>query len=71
MPDLRVVLLQGGHAEEAWRKFLRFASGAVVREGLIAVPTFHSGRTSNPIERQHRIARGIEAMEEVVAVLNS
>lgn len=75
MPDLRVVLLQGGHAQEAWRKFLRVAPGAVVRRGLITVPTFHPGnqalQTSNPVERQQRIARRIEAIEEVVAVLNS
>lgn len=75
MPDLRVVLLQGGHAQEAWRKFLRVAPGAAARRGLIAVPTFHPGnqalQTSNPVERQQRIARRIEAIDDVVAVLNS
>lgn len=74
MPDLRVVLLQGGHAQEAWRKFLRVAPRTVAGRGLIAVPTFHPGnqalQTSNPVERQQRIARRIEAIDEVVAVLN-
>lgn len=75
MPRVRVVLLQGGHAQQAWKKFALIAPSTIAKRGLVAVPTFHPGnqalQTSDPVERQRRIDRRIQAIDEVVAVLNS
>lgn len=75
MPRVRVVLLQGGHAQQAWKKFALIAPSTIAKRGLVAVPTFHPGnqalQTSDPLERQRRIDRRIQAIDEVVAVLKS
>lgn len=75
MPDVRVVLLQGGHAQQVWKKFAHVAPSTIAQRRLVAVHTFHPGnqalQTSDPAERQRRIDRRIQAIHDVAAVLNS
>jgi hypothetical protein len=61
---VRVVLLQGGDAQQAWKEFGQSAPSTIARRGLVAVPTFHPEnqalQISDPAERQRRIDRRIE-----------
>lgn len=44
LPDLRVVLLQGGHARKAWQYFMREHGDMVAARGIDVLATYHPGR---------------------------
>jgi hypothetical protein len=74
MPNLKVVLLQGGQAQAVWRKLAKGHPRFVASLRIRSVATFHPGnqalQTPNPEVRQQRIDRRKEAMKEVADALS-
>lgn len=72
-PELKVVLLQGGDADHAWRRLLRKAPGIEQERGLTVVRTFHPSPQALFVrdveERAARVRRRAEAFEEVAELL--
>jgi hypothetical protein len=73
MPQLKVVLLQGGEAQALWKRFSR--RHPRLAGEFIAVETYHPGRTAlrhkDPAVREARAARRIAAIREVRQALGS
>jgi len=73
MPDMRVVLLQGGDAQRSWKMLKRQHRGIIADRQLVAVPTYHPSRqalfTPDPIEQKRREARRFEAFQEAAEAL--
>jgi hypothetical protein len=71
LPELRVVLLQGGEAKTLWKRFAR--QHPEVAQRYTVVQTYHPGRTAlrhpDPEVRAAREARRVAAFEEVRAAL--
>lgn len=74
-PDLRVVLLQGGDAEHAWRRLTRLHPTIEAERGLTVVRSFHPSPQAlfvrDVAEREARRARRVEAFQVVAALLAS
>lgn len=72
-PDLKVVLLQGGDANHAWRRLLRKAPNIEQDLGLTVVRTFHPSPQALFVrdrdERAARVKRRAEAFAEVATLL--
>lgn len=73
LPNLQLVMLQGGEAQAAWRIALE-AQPEIRRRRLIALETYHPSnqalRTPSPVERQRRIDHRITTWEEAGSILN-
>ena len=72
-PKLRVVLLQGGDAERAWRRLIRQHPNIEAERGLIVVRSFHPSPQALFVkdldERARRVTRRKQAFQEVAEVL--
>jgi hypothetical protein len=72
MPDLQVVLLQGGEAQKLWKRFARMEPRVAGRYAV--VETYHPGRSAlfhrDPAVREARAARRFTAVQEVAAALS-
>ncbi|MEV7132107.1 hypothetical protein AB0N24_04380 [Arthrobacter sp. NPDC093128] len=72
MPNLKVVLLQGGEAQTLWKRFARKLPSVVAR--YVAVETYHPGRSAlrdpDPAVREARANRRFEAFREVRQILD-
>lgn len=72
-PKLKIVLLQGGDADRAWRRLLRISPGIESEHGLTVVRTFHPSPQAlfvrDPERRAARAKRRREAFHEVAALL--
>jgi hypothetical protein len=72
MPNLEVVLLQGGEAQTLWKRFIR--KHPRVATQYTAVETYHPGRTAlrapDPSVREARANRRFEAFREVQQALD-
>jgi hypothetical protein len=59
LPNLEVVLLQGGSAKDSWRRVRRRAPNIVQERGLTVIDTYHPGRQAlwhrDPAVRAGRI----------------
>ncbi len=73
-PDCRVVLLQGTHAVDAWRRLLKQHPSLAHQRGIEAVESIHPGRqalwTADPVERQARLDKQHAAYRRVATVIN-
>jgi hypothetical protein len=73
MPDLRVVLVQGGEAKRSWKMLTQQYPRAITHRQITPVETYHPSRqalfTPDPIEQKRRAARRYEAFKEVAEVL--
>jgi Uracil DNA glycosylase superfamily. len=73
LPNLVVVMLQGGQAQAAWRIALE-AQPSLRRRRLITLETYHPSvqalRTPSPEERARRIQHRIDAWREASEILN-
>ena len=73
-PKVKIVLLQGGDADHAWRRLLRIAPTIERDCGLTVVRTFHPSPQALFVrdleQRAARVARRREAFHEVAALLN-
>lgn len=69
MPKVEVVLLQGGEAQDAWRRLLKTHPGAVRERSLKVVSTYHPGRqalfTPDPEERARRAQHRVDSFQTV------
>lgn len=74
-PDCRVVLLQGTHAVDAWRRLLKQHPTLAHQRGIEAVESIHPGRqalwTADPAERQARLDKQQAAYRRVAKVINA
>jgi hypothetical protein len=65
LPQLRIVLLQGGDAQDTWRRLVTRHPEILQREGLQIVSTYHPGRqalwSKDPAVRQARVQDRIHA----------
>lgn len=72
-PSLKVVLLQGSHAAQAWDRLVRLNPTIEADRGPTVVRSFHPSPQALFVEdledRERRRARRIEAFEEVAAHL--
>lgn len=72
LPNLEVVLLQGGEAHRAWR-YLRGADPQWRKRGITVIETFHPSqvalRTEFPEERAERIEHRIASWRQAGALL--
>lgn len=72
-PGLKVVLLQGGDADHAWRRLRRIAPNIEQERGLTVVRTFHPSPQALFVrdvdERAARVKRRAEAFVEVATLL--
>lgn len=73
IPKLRVVLLQGRHAQAGWRRLRRAQPGLEVERELTVVATFHPSRQAlwspDPAVRAARAAHRGSAYAEVARLL--
>lgn len=73
MPQLRVVLLQGGDAKKAWARVLRHRPSIIAERGLAVIETFHPSPQALFVrdveERQRRVERRLAAFQEMAEVL--
>lgn len=74
-PRLRVVLLQGSDAQNAWRRVVKARPGLARRRDLTVVHTFHPSPQAlfakDPAVRAARVQRRIEAFQEVAQLVTS
>ena len=72
LPNLEIVMLQGGEAQEAWRVALE-AQPAIRRRRLITLETYHPSiqalRTADPNERQRRVQHRLDTWREAGEIL--
>lgn len=73
LPQCRVVLLQGTHAVDVWRRVLKLGPTLQQDRNLEAVESIHPGRqalwTRDPAERQARINKQFAAYARVAAII--
>ena len=73
IPTLEVVLLQGGSAQDSWRRVSRRAPNLVRERGLTVIDTYHPGRQAlwhkDPAVRAERSAHQEAAFQNVAAAL--
>ena len=73
LPDLEIVMLQGGEAQAAWRVALT-AHPAIRRRRLITLETYHPSvqalRTPDPLERGRRVQHRLDTWAEAGEILN-
>jgi len=74
LPNLRVVMLHGGHAKTAWKKFERSYPDIVARRRLAVIPTYHTSRQAfwhrDVAVREARKEHLREAFERAAGWLN-
>ncbi|WP_217349434.1 uracil-DNA glycosylase [Mycobacteroides abscessus] len=74
-PDCRVILLQGTHAVDAWRRLLKQHPTFAQQRGIEAVESIHPGRqalwTADPAERQARLDKQQAAYQRVATIINA
>jgi len=72
-PDCRVVLLQGTHAVDAWRRLLKQHPTFAQQRGIEAVESIHPGRqalwTADAAERQARLDKQQAAYRRVATII--
>ncbi|MGU3500891.1 uracil-DNA glycosylase [Mycobacterium sp. C31M] len=73
-PQCRVVLLQGTHAADVWRRVLKQSPTLAQERNLESVESIHPGRqalwTPDPAERQARLDKQMDAYARVAAIVN-
>jgi hypothetical protein len=75
LPDLRVVMLHGGSAHQAWKRFARAYPTIARARGLEVIETYHTSRqafwTPDPDERERRKRHLMESFQRAAAVLRN
>lgn len=75
VPDCRVVLLQGTHAVDVWRRALKLSPTLSQDRSIEAVESIHPGRqalwTPDPGERQARVDKQTAAYARVAAIISA
>lgn len=73
LPSLRVVMLHGGSAHTAWKRFARTHPEVTRTRGLQVIQTYHTSRqafwTPDPEERERRKRHLVDSFQEAAAVL--
>lgn len=75
VPTCRVVLLQGTHAVDVWRRMLKLSPTLPQERGIETVESIHPGRqalwTPDPGERQARLDKQATAYARVAAIVSA
>lgn len=73
LPDLQVILLQGGTAKECWDRAAAFDPGLVDRRNLEVLDTYDPGaqalRHPDPAERERRRRHRLDSYREVAEIV--
>lgn len=67
MANLRVVMLHGGAAHSAWRRFERRYPGAAKDRGIVVLPTYHTSRQAFWHPRAEERERRMRHLEDAFA----
>lgn len=75
IPQCRVVLLQGTHAADVWRRVLKLSPTLAKDPNIQAVECIHPGRqalwTRDPVQRQARLDKQQAAYARVATIVNA